>query len=307
MNISSDESTFELRIALVDPTRAVPHWRQHVVDFVRSLGFEAIVDELIDGVDVSVEGFDSESESGAPIAIYDVDNVLLYELGERVRMRFSEVFDVTFEVRAIDQTGWQQAWNAEESSFVAEPFSIRFADELSTDDGFIPIVLQRGRSFGNGQHATTRACLLALGRLFETNKWKSVADIGTGNGILAVAAQKLAQSACVVGTDLDEEIIAEARANVSLNQCNAWVSVSDKVPNGTYDLVLCNILLPELLRLLPEMVNAVRDLGHFVAAGFLQSDDKALLERAGNFGLIESFRCVENGWAAIVFHKAALN
>jgi len=301
------ESTFELRIALVEPTGAVPHWRQHTVDFVRSLGFDAIVDELIDGVEVGVDHLDLNADSGAPIAVYDADQILLQELGERVQMRFSEAFDLSFTVRSIDQTGWQHAWNAEESSFVAEPFSVHFVDEKVKEDGLISIVLQRGRSFGNGQHATTRACLQAMGRLFQSHPWKSVADIGTGNGILAVAAQKLVPNACVIGTDLDEEIIGEARANIALNQGNAWVSVTDKVPQGTYDLVLCNILLPELLRLLPEMSQAVRDTGSFVAAGFLQSDDQAFLERANSLGLVESFRCVENGWAAIVFHKAAQN
>ena len=152
--------------------------------------------------------------------------------------------------------------------------------------GELVIDLDPGAAFGTGQHETTRLCLGALdGRV---TPGMHVLDVGTGSGILAIAAALLG-AANVDAVDIDAEAVEVARENVELNGVSAVVrteagSIGDDQagatqgtwpwgpsPVGSADLVVANISSSVLARLLPACTAALRPGGVFIGSGYIES------------------------------------
>ncbi len=157
----------------------------------------------------------------------------------------------------------------------------RFRIEPGTGPGGRPgqMTLRIGASlaFGTGQHATTRGCLLLLDRLRRRGRLGRVLDLGTGSGILALAATRIDRRSRVFASDIDPVAIGVARANARRNQAlGVRFAVAAGLDAGLlragarFDLVLANILAPPLLALAAALAQAVRPGGRLVLAGLLE-------------------------------------
>lgn len=119
-----------------------------------------------------------------------------------------------------------------------------------------------GASFGTGDHFTTRFCLEMLDRLCQKSALRSVLDVGTGSGILAIAAAKLGCRRAR-GVDHDALALRQARRNVALNRVSGRVSLGEcdvirEGIRGRYEVVCANIVSGVLADLAPELVRAAR-------------------------------------------------
>lgn len=162
----------------------------------------------------------------------------------------------------------------------------------------VVVRLDPGHAFGSGTHPTTRLVLSLLERFLEPGA--SVLDVGTGSGVLAVAAALLGAST-VIATDLDPAAVRAARANAVANGVSERVVVTD-LPLGSIDavvdLVLANIGASVLRELAPDLLAHVRPGGKLILAGLLE--DQAT-EVVGQFPrVVELERCSLDGWAAPV-------
>jgi ribosomal protein L11 methyltransferase len=143
----------------------------------------------------------------------------------------------------------------------------------------VTIIIQPSMGFGTGHHATTRLCLLALQR--EKLAGKSVLDIGTGSGILAIAAARLG-AARVVGIDHDPDAIHAARENLALNPEAAGVvfeagDLSNDVrlkpdATGTADVVIANLTGALLAREARRLLAAVHPGGRLIVSGLVAAE-----------------------------------
>lgn len=137
-----------------------------------------------------------------------------------------------------------------------------------SDPHAINIVLDPGLAFGTGSHPTTRLCLRWLDNNLRGGE--SVLDYGCGSGILAIAALKLG-AARAAGVDVDSQAVIASRDNAAANRVeNAQFYQPDNVPQGSYDLVVANILTNPLRMLAPLLANATRQGGQIVLSGILE-------------------------------------
>ncbi|MDP2695462.1 MAG: 50S ribosomal protein L11 methyltransferase [Gallionella sp.] len=137
-----------------------------------------------------------------------------------------------------------------------------------SDPDAINIVLDPGLAFGTGSHPTTRLCLRWLDDNLKGGE--SVLDYGCGSGILAIAALKLG-AARAVGVDVDSQAVTASRDNAAANRVgNVQFYQPDNAPQGSYDLVVANILTNPLRMLAPLLANATRQGGQIVLSGILE-------------------------------------
>ncbi len=148
------------------------------------------------------------------------------------------------------------------------------------DDTRAVIVLDPGMAFGTGGHETTRLCLECLEGLLtassaETSTMK-VLDLGTGSGILAIAAAKLGVKQ-IDAVDIDPQAISVASENCLLNRVDSQISCSTtplEQLGGTYRIILANILAEELVRLAPEIICRLAPGGDLILSGILAEREK---------------------------------
>lgn len=175
--------------------------------------------------------------------------------------------------------GWVQVperdWNAESRARLTPVTvgALTVAPPWAAGDG--DLVIDPGQAFGTGHHETTTGCLAALQELDV--RGSRVLDVGTGSGVLAIAAVRLGARAAV-GVDIDPAAVSAARGNAAANGVSIDVRLgSVDVVDGTYDVVLANLDTATLSALAPAIAARLASRGTLVASGVsLERSDEAL-------------------------------
>ena len=166
----------------------------------------------------------------------------------------------------------------------------------------IRLVIQPSMGFGTGHHATTRLCLVALQAIDLAGK--TVLDVGTGSGILAIAAARLG-AASAVGIDVDEDAIRSARDNLRLNPEAEHVTfeVADlaAISVAQSDVVIANLTRWLLERTAAGLAGAVRIGGLLIVSGFHPDECGPVTRAFGNATVV--WQGAEQGWAALAMKK----
>jgi len=162
----------------------------------------------------------------------------------------------------------------------------------------IAVRLDPGVAFGTGTHPTTRLCLAWLDAKLKSGS--SVLDYGCGSGILAIAAGKLGATH-IVGTDIDAQALAAARANSMTNGVPASYTDPNSLGAATFDVVLANILSNPLKLLAPALVARVAPRGALVLSGVLerQAEDVIAAYRAADPRLNLDVWRADDGWVCL--------
>jgi len=162
----------------------------------------------------------------------------------------------------------------------------------------ITIRINPGMAFGTGTHETTRLCLKAIEKHFRGG---SFLDVGTGTGILAIAAARMFPQARIEGCDTDPEAIEIAKENAHLNDAAAHIAFSIGSVNertASASLVCANLTAPVIVELLPSLLAAT--CGRLVLCGILDSQIELVQERLRDLGA-EALEIDQEGeWVAIV-------
>lgn len=180
--------------------------------------------------------------------------------------------------------------------------------QVKTND--LGIEIEAALAFGTGHHGTTRGCLLALDDLAKRRRFHNVLDLGTGSGVLAIAAAKRLHSR-ILATDIDRIAVTAARSNAQLNRAGPMVTLlhatGTKAPaisgRAPYDLIFANILLAPLLRLAVPLSRLAAPNGRVVLSGLLPSHTNAVLSIYRAQGLTLVKRTILEGWATLVLKR----
>ena len=169
----------------------------------------------------------------------------------------------------------------------------------------VAVVIQPSMGFGTGHHATTRLCLAAL--QLEDLAGSSVLDVGTGSGILAIAAAALG-AARAIGIDNDPDAIQAARENLSINPGVAGVSfeLADVAEADTAvqtDIVLANLTGAVLVREAHRLAAALKPRGRLIVSGILAGERSGVMAAFG--GLEKTWEGAEDEWLAMRFTNRA--
>lgn len=213
-------------------------------------------------------------------------------------------------VSSITEEDWSSNWKEHfkplrvGSRLVIKPTWESFP-ETAND---IILELDPGMAFGTGAHPTTLLCLSMLEKYLTSAmnrgaKTLSALDVGTGSGILSIAAVKLGV-ARVTAIDIDPEAVRVAEENCVLNKVDSSVSVSDtplQVVQGRYDIVLANILAEELVRMAPELVRRMAPGGTLILSGILLEKEDLVLNGFAGFAVTLGEVVREQDWSCVVF------
>jgi ribosomal protein L11 methyltransferase len=172
----------------------------------------------------------------------------------------------------------------------------------------VGIEIEAALAFGTGHHGTTRGCLLALDALLKRRRRLHLLDVGTGTGVLAIAAAKVLHSR-VLTTDIDPVAVQVANANARHNGVGIFITnrVADgrrALPwRGPFDLILANILLGPLSRMAPQLVSRLAPGGSVVLSGLLPNQANAAVAAYRTQGLALVRRAVLENWVTLVMKR----
>jgi ribosomal protein L11 methyltransferase len=167
----------------------------------------------------------------------------------------------------------------------------------------IGIEIEAGEAFGTGHHGTTRGCLIALDALARRVRPRYILDLGTGSGVLAIAAAKIFRTP-VLAIDIDAQSVRTARANAALNGVGSLVTAvhgsglraREVARRAPFDLVLSNILLHPLQRLAAPVARHLMPNARVVLSGVLAAQANAALTAYRSQALMLERSFVLDGW-----------
>jgi ribosomal protein L11 methyltransferase len=222
------------------------------------------------------------------------------ELLEALRiynLRTSSVRDMSIE--QIDNRDWLEEWKKNWQPVIAGRFIIAPPwSDLSQVTGPMILRIEPGMAFGTGTHETTRLCLAAIEKHYLGG---SFLDVGTGTGILAMAAAKLYPEAKIQACDTDEEAIEIARENAAANGVDQQIefrvgSVDETSPSA--DLVCANLTADVISPLLPTLLKLT--CGKLILSGILDIQSQALLDQIRASGISDVEVTQDGEWVCLV-------
>ena len=194
---------------------------------------------------------------------------------------------------------------------VGRRFLIRGTHSTAPGSGCIVLTLDAGLAFGSGEHGSTRGCLRAL-ELLARDRPRRILDLGTGSGILAMAAARLLHRP-VLATDIEPWSVRVARENAVANGvgrlvraklADGWRDPALKRA-GPYDLVFANILARPLCRMARDLAANLAPGGRAILAGLLVSQVRMVLAAHRRQGLALERILHEGAWATLVLRNPA--
>ncbi|MBI3751173.1 MAG: 50S ribosomal protein L11 methyltransferase [Chloroflexi bacterium] len=207
--------------------------------------------------------------------------------------------------RLVDEADWAEAWKTHfpvlriGRRIVVRPTWRRHR----ATPGEVVLALDPGMAFGTGLHPTTRLCLLGLEVLADEGAVAGarVVDVGSGSGILSIAAAKL-DATDVLAIDIDPIAVEATQANAARNRLGSVIRArAGSLPTGEppADLVLANLIASLLVRLAPEVAAAVRLDGRWLASGIFRDREADVRAAFDADGLVTTDRWAEEDWVAL--------
>lgn len=234
----------------------------------------------------------------------NIDEVVTY-----VKEKVKEIKDMGFDigrgevlVEKTHEEDWANNWKKYyKPSKVGEKIVVKpiWEDYEKKDDELV-VELDPGMAFGTGDHETTRMCIQALEKYVE--KDSTVFDVGTGSGILAIAAAKLGAKK-TVGVDLDPVAVESAKENVSYNNLdNIEVLYGNlvEVIEGKADIVVANIIAEIICILIDDVKRVLKQGGMFITSGIIHERVKMVTDKLEESGF-EVIKVNKDGeWNCII-------
>jgi ribosomal protein L11 methyltransferase len=178
--------------------------------------------------------------------------------------------------------------------------------------GRVPLQIEATVAFGTGHHGTTLGCLLAFDRLLDAGvQPKTVADIGCGTAVLAMAAAATLPDARVIASDIDRVAVDVAEANIAINGLEGRVECLEAAgvnherikAAGPYDLVFANILKGPLIELAPSISTALATGGRAILSGLLSVQADSVTAAYLAAGCCLQSRDDIGEWSTLVLQK----
>lgn len=234
-------------------------------------------------------GIEEIAQAGSTVLIAAFEN---NALRDELLLRFAR-FSPDWQL--ADTTDWiahtHDAWPARpigECLFLAPPWS-----QEETPPGRVRILHNPGLACGTGEHPCTQLALSAIEKHLESGA--TIADIGTGSGILSIAALRLG-ARCALGVDTDTVALEAARKNFALNRLKPSLAAGSAncLPDGYADLTVANINPEILYSLIDDLMRITRPGGRLILTGFTEDEMPRLeqfLPKASLTG-ISAWRCM---------------
>ena len=288
------------------------HVARIVTDEGRARRIADLLGESFDPAETAVAAFEREDGTARPLWLVEV-----YFRTEPKRTAVTELIHlaaggpVAVDFDAFGEKDWVAASLEGLAPVPAGRFTIHGRhDRARVRPNTIAIEIEAALAFGTGHHGTTRGCLLALDGLLKQRRPRHILDLGTGTGVLAIAAAR-ALNRRVLASDIDPEAVAIARANARANKAGSTVTtlrargtIAPTIyAHAPYDLVFANILVGPLKRLAAPVGRLLAPGATVILSGLLHDHANAALAayRAQGLRLVRRFRLDE--WTTLVLSR----
>ena len=237
--------------------------------------------------------------------------------GERFR-RAEELQDLVFaSLQLLVQRGREHAGRciAPQASAIG-PHEVRVSEAVGRDDDSVwtlgmpvppdGLMLADGPAFGTGLHPTTALCLEALEEIVDDVHPDSMLDVGTGSGVLALAALQHGVPRALA-LDVDDESLRAAADNACVNGLDARLQLARGGPEtvtGAWPLVVANILAAPLIEMAPALVRRVGHQGQLVLSGISQSVEPDVTRAYVRAGMRRVRATSRGGWVCLVLRAS---
>lgn len=252
---------------------------------------------------LSEAGFESFMETETGLQAFIPESSFDSSFPDQLELLKGDLAAVSYQVETIAEQNWNAVW---ESDFhpieVGDKCRIRAPFHASRDVPYEIIVAPK-MSFGTGHHETT---WLMMKQMLDLEiAGKSVLDMGTGTGVLAILAAKMG-AAEVVAIDNDSHAFENAIENVALNQpvdIAVEKGAADQINGRTFQVILANINKNVLLHDMQTFTDALEKEGKLLLSGFFESDVTDLVRKAETCGLRLHRKSEKNHWAVLELQK----
>jgi ribosomal protein L11 methyltransferase len=269
-----------------------------LTNFLWEQGALGVVEEEAPGAPPRLRAFFAESTSSTGLlTAVQTYQASLRSLGVPVESYGTEITPLLDEAWA---SAWQQSFPPREIGrrlLVLPPWREPSPPRDGADR--LVVIIEPGRAFGTGHHGTTEGCLVLLEQALVAAPAGTVLDIGTGTGILAIAALRLgARGALAI--DVDPDAVAATQSNAGRNRCSGLTVrlAEPRQIQERFPLVLANLLTHTHLALAPEYARLVAPGGSLVLGGMLEHEDDGVSRALARAGFVPRSRVVLEGWAS---------
>ncbi|BDG36840.1 hypothetical protein B4119_2836 [Parageobacillus caldoxylosilyticus] len=257
---------------------------------------------------------DDYPEEGVIIKAYLPVNSFLGETVEEIKQAINNLllYDIDIgknkiTISEVNEEEWATAWKKYYNPVkISEKFTIvptwEVYEPVSSDE--LIIELDPGMAFGTGTHPTTVMCIQALEKYVKPGD--KVIDVGTGSGILSIAAAMLGAKS-VRALDLDPVAVDSARLNVKLNKVQHIVTVSQNNLLDHIDeranIIVANILAEIILRFVDDAYRLLEKDGYFITSGIIQAKKQEVKDGLTAAGFVIEETLVMEDWVAFIAKK----
>ncbi|MDR1546388.1 MAG: 50S ribosomal protein L11 methyltransferase [Deltaproteobacteria bacterium] len=221
--------------------------------------------------------------------------------------------DFELELEHQPAEDWSETWKKDLRTTQIAPELILTPSWLEAPPSTTAKILRLdpGSAFGSGRHPTTYMCLrLGCDLLDAGFKPQNVLDLGTGSGVLALAAALLSPEASVTAVDIDPDVLPTAQANIELNGLTGRLALSltplAELPGG-YDLVLANLTLNALTELAPTLARQIRPDGRLIVSGLIEEQVSEAQAAFARTGFVPLRHLGRDEWSALMLLRSGLD
>lgn len=249
-------------------------------------------------------GYESFVESNEGLSAYIPETDFELEALQQLVDRYRSLTEIGLEYEQMETKNWNEEWERNYQPIeVAGKIRVR-ASYHTPDPSFeYDIVIDPKMSFGTGHHETTT--LVMEQQLSLDQREKSVLDVGSGTGILAILAEKLGATR-LTAFDIEEWAYLNAVENAAMNGCthiHVFQGTIADCPPDTYDIVLANINRNILLQEIPTYAAFLAPGGTLMVSGFYEFDIADIVQKAEEVPLRLVAQKTLNQWAVLRFEK----
>ena len=251
-------------------------------------------------------GFESFVETDEGLNAYITEPDFNEKAVRDVTAKYADQTAIAYTVTSLEKRNWNAEWEQSYQPIeVGQTVRVRASFHESNPAFEYDLVINPKMSFGTGHHETT--AMMLEHQLSIDHAGKSVLDVGSGTGILAVLAARMG-AADVLAFDIEEWAVENAQENADLNDCPQirvfQGTIADVDPNSCFDIVLANINRNVLLAEIPTYAVFVREGGYLLVSGFYEHDAVDIERKAKEAGLTPVRDMVTNGWCSLVYQKS---
>jgi ribosomal protein L11 methyltransferase len=255
--------------------------------------------------ELSEVGFDSFLETDEGFDAYIQEDLFDRNSFQQVIDQYHEAASIQVTEGKMPKVNWNEEWEKNYDPIeVGDQVYVRASFHQPRPEFKYEILINPKMSFGTGHHATT--FLMLSHQLTIDHTDKSVLDIGSGTGILAIMAHQLGAKE-IEAFDIDEWCVENGNENFELNGMNkvrmGMGTVREVKPEGEFDIVLANINKNVLLDEMEVYATLVKTNGHLLLSGFYEHDVLDIAEKAFQFGFVEKEVQSKDDWAALILEK----